>query len=172
MFNFLSKPSSKDLFARLVDRFNEPVYWFIRRRVGNHDDAADISQEVFIRVFKSINSLRDEKAAKAWIFRIATNEINRFCEQQSTLKTAISEEIEEQVADSENVDYDTAMGQLFQKALQTLSPRQQTVFDLRYYQEMTYEQIAEIMESHPTTMKTTYHIAKEKIKEYILENNI
>lgn len=171
MFNLFSKSKAEKELEDLMASYQEPVYWFVRRRVGNHDDAADITQEVFIRVYRSLDSLKDRNAAKSWIFRIAVNEIARYMEQQKKQHGEITPEIENQVADGEYVDYDEAMSQKFQKALLRLSDRQREVFDLRYYQEMAYEEIAEVLGSSVSTMKTTYHIAKQKITDYILNED-
>ena len=171
MFNLFGKPKAEKELEMLMDRYQEPVYWFVRRRVGNHDDAADISQEVFIRVYRNLDSLKDKSAAKSWIFRIAVNEIARFMEQHKKQHGEITPEIENQVTAGDYVDYDDAMARKFQLALATLSPRQREVFDLRYYQEMAYEEIAEVLGSSVSTMKTTYHIAKQKITDYILNED-
>lgn len=171
MFNIFSKSADEKRLTQLMEQYQEPVYWFIRRRVVNHDDAADILQEVFIRVYKSLGKLRDEKAVKSWIFRIASNETNRFLESRGNSSTVeLTPELESQLMEAEYVDYDNDGAIKFQKALMELSDRQREVFDLRYYQEMSYEEIAEILGSNVGTMKTTYHIAKQKITDYILNH--
>ncbi len=170
MFNFLKSRRNEDRFSRLVDQFQEPVYWFVRRRVGNHDDAADVTQEVFIRAFKSLDSLRDEQSAKSWLFRIAVNETNRFLTDRHRAMTSLPDDLESQLVEEEYVDIENEAGLKFQKALETLTPRQREVFDLRYYQEMTYDEIAEALDANVTTMKTTFFAAKQKITDYILNN--
>lgn len=171
MFNLFSKPSAEQKITQLIEKYQEAVYWFIRRRVLNHDDAADIVQEVFIRAYKSIDKLKEDKAAKSWIFRIAANETTRFLESRHNSSTVeLTEEHESTLMESEYVDFENDAAVKFQKALMELSDRQRQVFDLRYYQDMTYEEIAETLGGNVATMKTTYHIAKQKITDYILNN--
>ena len=168
MFTFNRHKSEKEeRFTHIVDTYREPVYWFIRRRVVSHDDADDVTQEVFIRIYKNIDSLKDSAAEKAWIFKIAANECNRFLTQK--YQTAeLTEEISNRLMESEYVDYDDAMQVKFQKALQNLSEKQRNVFELRYYEEMPYEQIATALNSEVATLKATYYVAKQKITDYIL----
>ena len=143
------------------------MYWFIRRRVISHDDADDVTQEVFIRIYKSLDTLKDASAEKAWIYRIATNECNRFLTRKYQ-STELTEDITNSLMEGEYIDYDEEMQIKFQKALNTLSERQRNVFELRYYEEMTYEQISEIINSDVSTLKATYYVAKQKITDYIL----
>jgi len=172
MFNFLRKKPSESLFEELVDSYQEPVYNFIRRRVGSHDDAADISQEVFIRVYRNLGSLKDLSAAGGWIFRIAANETNRFLTDRyrATHISTDDEIIVEPTAPMADGLTTEQINARFRQALDRLSPRQRNVFDLRYFQELSYEDIAVAMQSNVNTMKATYHIAKQKISEFILEN--
>lgn len=167
MFNFFGKKDTDKKFTDIVNKYREPVYWFIRRRVISHDDADDVTQEVFIRVYKSLDTLKDASAEKAWIYRIATNECNRFLTQKYQ-STELTEEITNSLMEGEYIDYDEEMQIKFQKALSTLSERQRNVFELRYYEEMPYEQISEVMNSDVSTLKATYYVAKQKITDYIL----
>ena len=167
MLNFFRKKDTDKKFTDIVNKYREPVYWFIRRRVISHDDADDVTQEVFIRIYKSLDTLKDASAEKAWIYRIATNECNRFLTQKYQ-STELTEDITNSLMEGEYIDYDEEMQIKFQKALNTLSERQRNVFELRYYEEMTYEQISEIINSDLSTLKATYYVAKQKITDYIL----
>lgn len=167
MLNFFRKKDTDKKFTDIVNKYREPVYWFIRRRVISHDDADDVTQEVFIRVYKSLDTLKDASAEKAWIYRIATNECNRFLTQKYQ-STELTEDITNSLMEGEYIDYDEEMQIKFQKALNTLSERQRNVFELRYYEEMPYEQISEVMNSDVSTLKATYYVAKQKITDYIL----
>lgn len=170
MLTFLNhKNREEERFTRIVDAYRESIYWYVRRRVISHEDADDVTQEVFIRVYKSLDSLKDEAAEKAWIYRIATNECNRFLTQKYQ-SAELTEEISNSLMEGEYIDYDDAMQVKFQRALQTLSERQRTVFDLRYYEEMPYEQIAQVLGSEVSTLKATYYVAKQKITDYILNS--
>lgn len=167
MLNFFRKKDTDKKFTDIVNKYREPVYWFIRRRVISHDDADDVTQEVFIRIYKSLDTLKDASAEKAWIYRIATNECNRFLTRKYQ-STELTEDITNSLMEGEYIDYDEEMQIKFQKALNTLSERQRNVFELRYYEEMSYEQISEIINSDVSTLKATYYVAKQKITDYIL----
>ncbi|MCI5783683.1 MAG: RNA polymerase sigma factor [Bacteroidales bacterium] len=167
MLNFFRKKDTDKKFTDIVNKYREPVYWFIRRRVISHDDADDVTQEVFIRIYKSLDTLKDASAEKAWIYRIATNECNRFLTRKYQ-STELTEDITNSLMEGEYIDYDEEMQIKFQKALNTLSERQRNVFELRYYEEMSYEQISEVMNSDVSTLKATYYVAKQKITDYIL----
>ena len=167
MLNFFRKKDTDKKFTDIVNKYREPVYWFIRRRVISHDDADDVTQEVFIRIYKSLDTLKDASAEKAWIYRIATNECNRFLTRKYQ-STELTEDITNSLMEGEYIDYDEEVQIKFQKALNTLSERQRNVFELRYYEEMTYEQISEIINSDVSTLKATYYVAKQKITDYIL----
>ena len=167
MLNFFRKKDTDKKFTDIVNKYREPVYWFIRRRVISHDDADDVTQEVFIRIYKSLDTLKDASAEKAWIYRIATNECNRFLTRKYQ-STELTEDITNSLMEGEYIDYDEEMQIKFQKALNTLSERQRNVFELRYYEEMSYKQISEVMNSDVSTLKATYYVAKQKITDYIL----
>ena len=173
MFNIFKRPSDNERFTALVDAYREPIYRFIRGRVDSHDDAADISQEVFIRAYQNLGKLRDESSARSWLYRIAHNEIIRFVQNRDRVNTEpIADTVQSSLADSVQVDYDRAVQELFETALNLLSDRRRTVFELRYYQELSFKEIAEILDSNEATRKVTYHQAKSFITDYILQHNI
>lgn len=168
----MNKAPAEQRFRRLLDQYHEAIYWHIRRMVVRHEDAEDVLQETFLRAFRSIDSLREEAAAKAWLYRIATNESLRHLSQHR--ETLLStEEVDagvlEQLMDSEYVDYD-ATAVLFQKAIFTLPTAQRTVFLLRYYDELSYDEIAQITGSRPETLKVNYHYAQQRIKAYLQQH--
>lgn len=134
-------------FRLLVDSFQEPIYNYIRRMVVSHEDAEDVLQEVFIRVFRHLDQFRNESSLSTWIYRIATNECLRLLNSRK-----------EEVISAEDV----------QEAILTLPEKQRIVFNLRYYDELEYEDIARVLDSKVETLKVNYHYAKDKIKEYIL----
>ena len=137
-----------------------------------HDDAQDATQEAFIRIFRSFDKFREERSFRAWIFRVATNEALRVLEirrqNQISLETE-SNEVNRITADS-YVDYSDLETVRLQKAILTLPTKQQLAFNLRYYDEMSYEEIAEATGSSPSSAKMNFHIAKEKIIKYMNSN--
>lgn len=160
-------------FSLLVNLFQEPIYWHIRRLVVSHEDAEDITQETFIRVFRHLETFREESSLRTWIYRIATNEALRFLNSRSAELPATEELQEELIGKlkaSEYVDYENEMAVKFQQAILSLPDKQRVVFNLRYYDDLDYEEIGRITDSRVETLKVNYHYAKEKIKEYMVNN--
>jgi RNA polymerase sigma-70 factor (ECF subfamily) len=160
-------------FKMLMEAFQEPIYNYIRRLVVSYDDAEDVFQEVFVRVFRHIGQFRNESSLSTWIYRIATNEslrwINRQKEERvATLPEETQQTLLSKLKASEYVDYDDALAVKFQEAILSLSEKQRLVFNLRYYDELEYEEIARILDSKVETLKVNYHYAKEKIKEKLM----
>lgn len=159
-------------FKMLMDVFQEPIYNYIRRLVVSHEDAEDVLQEVFIRVFRHLDQFRSESSLSTWLYRIATNESLRLLNDRKEEGNVASEEIQEELINklqaSDYIDYENELAVKFQEAILSLPEKQRLVFNLRYYDELEYEEIARILDSKVETLKVNYHYAKEKIKEYIL----
>ena len=160
-------------FRLLVEKFQSPVYWHIRRMAVSHEDAEDVSQETFIRIFRHMEDFRNESSLQTWIYRIATNECLRLLNRRKE-ELVSSEEVQADLMNklmaSEYVDYDNAMEVKFQQAILRLPEKQRLVFNLRYYDELKYEEISRITDTKVDTLKANYHFAKEKIKEYMINN--
>ena len=161
-------------FRLLLQRYQQPVYWHIRRLVVAHDDAQDAMQETFVRVFRSFDQYDENQPLAAWIFRIATNEALRLLgkrkgEAQLSLDEA-SDDLFNLKAD-DYVDYSDAEAVKLQKAILALSAKQQIAFNLRYYDEMSYDDIALVTGSTAANVKANYHNAKEKIVNYLKTND-
>ena len=148
-------------FRMLVARYKQPLYWHIRRMVVSHSDAEDALQEAFIRIFRAVDRKGEVSSLRAWIFRIATNEALRLIEKRRENSIPI-EKVFDTKADS-YIDYSDLEAIKLQKAILALPPKQQLVFNLRYYDEMDYDEIALIAETTPTSAKASYYVAKEKI---------
>ena len=157
----------------VMQKYGEPVYWHARRLLVSHDDAQDAVQETFIKVYRSFHSLKEAKALRSWIYRIATNEALRFIERNKTPRL-LTESIDDSATDiaaADYTDYTDLEAVKLQKAILSLPPKQQATFNMRYYDEMEYQQIAEAMETTVSTAKVNYHIAKEKIIKYMNSND-
>ena len=156
-------------FKMLMASYKQSVYWHIRRLVVTHDDAQDVMQETFVRIFLSITSFKGNGTLAAWIYRIATNESLRLlnCRKEVMLGMDSTEANLERLMTDEYVDYSDLEAIKLQKAILSLPTKQQLAFNLRYYDELTYDEIAQVMEITSASAKTNYHIAKEKIVEYI-----
>ena len=159
-------------FKMLMDAFQEPIYNYIRRLVVSHEDAQDVLQEVFIRVFRHLDQFRSESSLSTWVYRIATNESLRLLNGRKDEGAVSSEDVQEELMSklqaSEYIDYENELAVKFQEAILSLPEKQRLVFNLRYYDELEYEEIARVLDSKVETLKVNYHYAKEKIKEYIL----
>ena len=156
-------------FKMLMDSFQVPIYNYIRRLVVSHED---VLQEVFIRVFRHIDQFREESSLSTWIYRIATNESLRLLNGRKDEGVVSAEDVQEELMGklkaSDYIDYENELAVKFQEAILSLPEKQRLVFNLRYYDELEYEEIARVLDSKVDTLKVNYHYAKEKIKEYIL----
>lgn len=160
-------------FRLLMRKYKQPVYWHIRRLVVVHDDAQDAAQETFIRVFRSFGDFGGDSSLRAWIFRIATNEALRLIEARRGGQVSLEAEdsgADRMMADS-YVDYTDLEAVRLQRAILSLPVKQQAAFNLRYYDELSYGEIAEATGSTPSSAKMNYHIAKEKIVRYMNSND-
>ena len=156
-------------FRLLMQKYKQPIYWHIRRLVVSHDDAQDATQEAFVRIFRSFSLLKNEQSFKGWLFRIATTEALRVIDSRRHVQVSLdaaSHDASHIMADS-YVDYSYLEAVKLQKAILTLPTKQQLAFNLRYYDELSYEEIAEATDSSPSSAKTNFHIAKEKIIKYM-----
>ena len=161
-------------FRLLMVRYKEPVYWHIRRLVVSHADAQDAAQEAFVRVFRNFGQYNEANSLKAWIFRIATNEALRLLgKQKGDIMLSLDEVTADMLETKANGYFDSsdAITMKLQQAILHLPAKQQLAFNLRYYDEMSYEEIAEVAGSTAASMKVSYNIAKEKIIAYMNNND-
>jgi len=166
--------SQADRYETLVRQYSEPLYWHIRRMVICHEDAQDILQDTLSSVYLHLWQLRDESKAKAWLYTIATNKANRFLRKRAReLKCEdISEHLTEMLSGSEYVNYEKAAAIDLQKAILKLPKTQQAVFNLRFFDELEYEEIGKIIGSNPDSVRVNYHLAKKKVSKYINEEQL
>ena len=167
-----SPPRGKQPESEMRDimrQWGEPVYWHVRRLVGSHDDAQDVVQETFIKMFQSLSTLRDNSALKAWIYKIATNEAPTHLRKNAAVSVSIDDaapDLKALQAD-DYFDYSDLEAVKLQDAINSLPYKQRVTFNLRYYDDMSYEDIAEATDTSAGTAKVNYHIAKNKIIEYM-----
>ena len=166
----LKDPASREsAFRLLMQQYGESLYWHIRRIVVGHEDAEDVLQETCIKIFSKIDSYKGDGELRAWIYRIATNEAISSLRRQTRLFQSIddlSPKLTSQLEAETPLNADAAEV-LFQKALLTLPTQQRIAFNMRYYDEMSYDEIARVTGKNVGTLKTNYHFAVEKIKNYI-----
>ncbi|WP_224490987.1 RNA polymerase sigma factor [Robertkochia flava] len=170
----LQHPETRErAFSELVRDYQERLYWHIRRMVLNHDDTDDVLQNTFIKVYKNIDTFRGDSAVYSWMYRIATNEAINFLQKQANKYRISNEELRAQLVNNLVSDpyFDGDAIQLkLQKALATLPEKQLAVFNMRYYEEMKYEEISAVTDTSVGALKASYHHAVKKIQEYLKQN--
>lgn len=167
------KESPERGFRMLMMKYQEPLYWHIRRLVVSHDDAQDAAQETFVRIYRSFDQYRGDCSFRSWIYRIATNEALRIISKrrQEVVSLESAATGVQFIAGDNYIDYDDKVAVKLQKAILTLPPKQQLAFNLRYYDELAFDEIARIADSTPSCIKASYHVAKEKIVKYMNSND-
>ena len=157
-------------FSELVKSFSEPLYWQIRKIVLGHDDANDVLQNTFIKVWTSIDNFRGDSKLSTWLYRIAINEAITFLNRQRTVNNVSIDDADtfliSKLEGDEYFDGDEAQLKL-QKAVLTLPEKQRIVFNMKYFDEMKYEDMSEILETSVGALKASYHHAVKKIEEFL-----
>lgn len=167
------KESQAKAFEVLVNTYKERLYWHIRRIVMNHDDSDDVLQNTFIKVFRNIENFKGESKLYSWIYRIATNEALSFLKTKSRKLGQSSEALQESLANQleSDVYFEGNEIQLkLQKAIATLPEKQKLIFNMRYFQELKYDEISEILDTSVGGLKASYHLAAKKIQSYLKED--
>ncbi|MDO5608358.1 MAG: RNA polymerase sigma factor [Capnocytophaga sp.] len=160
-------------FEILVQQYQRRLYWHIRRMVLSHDDTDDVLQDTFVKVFKNITNFRGESSLFSWLYRIATNQALDFLKKRAAEKHTSIEDIQADRASQLQSDayYEgDAMQLKFQQAIATLPEKQQLVFNMKYFEEMKYEEISEILDTSVGALKASYHHAVQKIKNFLETN--
>lgn len=164
-------PASRNLaFNQLVRKYQQRVYWHVRKMVIDHDDADDLTQDVFIKVFQHLANFRQDAALFTWIYRIATNECLSFLQSKRRKFFLPLNDISAELAAKLEADPAVAGDEIelkLQRAILRLPDKQRLVFNLRYYDEMPYEQMAEVTGTSVGALKASYHHAVRKIEAYV-----
>jgi len=165
-----NKESRNYGFNLLVREYQERIYWHIRKMVVDHDDADDLVQEVFIKVWKNIDKFREDAKLYTWVYRIATNECLTFLAKKKRRFFLPIGDVESELAakiDTDNIITGDEIQLKLQKALLKLPDKQRLVFNMKYFDEMKYTEIAEITDTSVGALKASYHHAVKKIEEII-----
>jgi len=161
-------------FYCLVNKFQEKVYWHLRKILVCHEDTNDVMQNVFIKVWANIDKFKEESSLYTWIFRISYNEALTFIKKNKNHNTvSLDGDYEMHLTNSLSTQANYTANEIenkLQKAILTLSTKQRIVFLMRYYDELSFNQISEIIDTKVSTLKTTYHFATKKIEEFLKEN--
>ncbi len=172
---FAQESTRHEAFNLLLKKYQQKIYWHIRRLVIDHDDTDDLVQEVFIKVWKSLANFRSDSQLYTWLYRIATNESITFLNRKKqknniSLDETAGYELAETLADSVYFDGDKAQMKL-QKALLLLPEKQRLVFNMKYFDDLKYEEISEILGTTVGGLKASFHIAVKKIEDYLLNTD-
>ncbi|MEX0275801.1 MAG: RNA polymerase sigma factor [Flavobacteriaceae bacterium] len=169
----LRDPTTREkAFGVLVNTYKERLYWHVRRIVLNHADADDVLQNTFIKIFRNIEGFKGESKLYSWMYRIATNESLTFLRQKSHKLGLSNEELQQKMVHNLQADVyfeGDAIQLKLQQAIATLPERQKLVFNMKYFQEMKYDEISEVLETSVGGLKASYHLATKKIEAYLKE---
>lgn len=167
---FLKEETKEKAFLMLVSKYKEKLYWHIRRMVDNHEDTDDVLQDVFVKLWQKLHQFKGNASLYTFIYRVATNEVYDFFKKKNRKAewTLVTNEgdYEQELVSPEYVDGDEIIDKL-NAALNTLPEKQKMVFNMRYYDEMSYGQIAEILDTSVGALKASYHHAVKKIEKFI-----
>ncbi|WP_297695604.1 RNA polymerase sigma factor [uncultured Eudoraea sp.] len=165
--NLKQKDTQAKAFEVLINTYKERLYWHIRRIVLNHDDTDDVLQNTFIKIFRNIEKFKGDSKLYSWMYRIATNEALTFLKVKSKKLGVDNEELQERMANNLQADvyFEGDEIQLkLQKAIALLPEKQKLVFNMKYFEELKYEEISEILETSVGGLKASYHLAVKKIE--------
>ncbi len=169
----LKKPALKDIaFSELLDVYQERLYWHIRKIVQTHENADDVLQNTFIRVYKSINNFQEKSSLHTWMYRIAYNESMRFLEKNKKKSYDNIDDVKssklEVLFEDEYFNGDEIQKKLH-KIIDSFTEKQKRVFHLKYFDDLSFRQISELLEVSENTLKSTYYTAVKIIEKKILE---
>lgn len=170
----LQDPDTRHVaFRKLVADYKERLYWHLRNMVKDHYDTDDILQNTFIKIYNNIDKFKGESKLYSWMYRIATNEAITFLNKKGKNLQLTSEELQDSLINNleSDVYFEGDEIQLkLQKAIASLPKKQQQVFNMKYFQELKYREMCDILETSEGALKASYHIAVKKIEEFLKSN--
>ncbi len=173
LVEFRNPGTREKAFTAIIRKYQEKLYWHIRRMVIDHEDTNDVLQNVFIRVWNGLENFREDSQLYTWLYRIATNESLTFIEQQKKKASVSLSTVESGLSNKIKADKHFDPNRLewkLQVAIQQLPEKQRVVFNLRYYDEMPYEEMSRVLETSEGALKASYHHAVKKIEDYIVNH--
>ena len=171
--DLLNPKTQNQAFEILLKNFQKPLYNHIRNIVLNHDDTDDVLQNTFVKVFQNLNKFKGESKLFSWVYRIATNEALTFLSKKAKSGGVSSETLQNKTIDNlqSDVYFDGNEIQIkLQRAIAILPEKQQLVFKMKYFEELKYEEISEILGTSVGALKASYHIAVKKIESFVTTN--
>ncbi|WP_299013751.1 RNA polymerase sigma factor [uncultured Polaribacter sp.] len=170
----LVNPKTKEkAFRQLIALYKERLYWHIRKIVITHADADDVLQNTFIKIYKNIDKFNGKSKLFSWMYRIATNEAITFINKRAKNRNVDISELQTQLASTLESDVyfsGDAIQLILQKAIATLPQKQQLVFNMKYFDELKYQEISEILDTSVGALKASYFHAVKKIENFVKNN--
>ena len=171
---FQDEKTRNEAFNLLLKKYQQKIYWHIRRMVVDHDDADDLVQDVFVKVWKNLAGFRNDAQLYTWMYRIASNEcitfLNKKKQKNNVPLDDVAYELADTLADSSYFNGDQAQRKL-QQALLTLPEKQRLVFNMKYFDDMKYEEISDVLGTSVGALKASFHLAVKKIEAFLLSKD-
>ena len=171
---FQDEKTRNEAFNLLLKKYQQKLYWHIRRMVIDHDDADDLIQDTFVKVWKNLPGFRSDAQLYTWMYRIATNEcitfLNKKKQKNNIPLDDVAYELADTLADSNYFNGDQAQLKL-QQAILTLPEKQRLVFNMKYYDDMKYEEMSEVLGTSVGALKASFHLAVKKIESFLLSKD-
>ena len=167
--------SPEQVFNKIVKDYSERLYWHVRRMVGSHEDADDLLQEIFLKIWTALPSFRGEAQLYTWVWRIATNEtLNHLRKEKvrAMLRFTSADNLMVQKVEADSYFNGTAAEREVAKAIARLPEKQRQVFIMRWWDELSYEEISDITGTSVGALKASYHIAQEKVKLNLSDSQV
>jgi len=171
---FQDEKTRNEAFNLLLKKYQQKLYWHVRRMVIDHDDADDLIQDTFVKVWKNLPGFRSDAQLYTWMYRIATNEcitfLNKKKQKNNIPLDDVSYELADTLADSSYFNGDQAQLKL-QQAILTLPEKQRLVFNMKYFDDMKYEEMSEVLGTSVGALKASFHLAVKKIESFLLSKD-
>ncbi len=171
---FRNSETRHNAFHYLVKKYQERIYWHVRKMVIVHEDADDLTQEIFIKVYNNLDKFHGNSQLFTWIYRIATNECLSFLKKKRTRFFLPIHDVEHDLSEKLEAECDLRGNEIeikLQKALLTLPEKQRLVFNMKYFDELKYDEISKILNTSTGALKASYHHAVKKIEQYLNDND-
>ena len=168
---FREDKTRNEAFNLLLNKYQQKIYWHVRRMVIDHDDADDLVQDVFIKVWKNLPGFRSDAQLYTWMYRIATNECITFLNKKKQKNNVPLDEVDYELSNNFGESTQFTGDQIqrkLQQALLTLPEKQKLVFNMKYYDDMKYEEISQVLGTSVGALKASFHLAVKKIEAYLL----
>lgn len=169
---FADSATAEQGFALLVEKYSRRIYWVVRGIVVCHADTDDVVQNVFVKLWREVPRFRGESSLYTWIYRIAVNEsLGLLRGRKNRCSVSMDDAHLEHYIDNEGLYDGDRVEQALGRALLRLPAKQRVVFNLRYYEQMPYEQMSQVLDTSQGALKASYHHAMKKVEQWLLDDN-